>query len=322
MSREQNESTFTKEWFVKCTLCGSKFVTGEPPKCAQCGAARSNVDFDGPLYVNKDVPKPIRVYVAGASAERHERASRVMKWLRDDKGEVGKRLPIEITYDWPAMIDCEGSDARLTHERRLQIATEEFAAIESADVMVFLVPNGASSGAWAELGYALAKGIPVYASGGISKSVFGTLVNEHVFHDDEICTNVIRDLAKEQRTRKERLRNTALERFRSRADIPTLCARAHETAKSKGFYEKTPSFPEACALIHSEVSEALEAWREGVPNARNEKGKPEGVPSELADICIRVFDTCGHLRIDLEKAILDKMEYNATRPHKHGGKRI
>ena len=41
---------------------------------------------------------------------------------------------------------------------------------------------------------------------------------------------------------------------------------------------------------------------------------------ELADICIRIADYCGYRNIDLGAAILAKMDYNATRPHMHGGK--
>jgi NTP pyrophosphatase (non-canonical NTP hydrolase) len=42
----------------------------------------------------------------------------------------------------------------------------------------------------------------------------------------------------------------------------------------------------------------------------------------LADACIRIFDTCGYLGIDIEAAILAKMERNKQRPYKHGGKKI
>ena len=48
--------------------------------------------------------------------------------------------------------------------------------------------------------------------------------------------------------------------------------------------------------------------------------KPEGVPSELADIVIRVMDIAEFYGIDLAQAILDKMEYNNARPYKHGRK--
>ena len=48
-----------------------------------------------------------------------------------------------------------------------------------------------------------------------------------------------------------------------------------------------------------------------------ENGKPCGIPSELADVVIRIFDFCGGMNIDLEKIILEKMAYNETRPYKH-----
>jgi NTP pyrophosphatase (non-canonical NTP hydrolase) len=51
-----------------------------------------------------------------------------------------------------------------------------------------------------------------------------------------------------------------------------------------------------------------------------EHGKPEGIPIELADVIIRICDTCGQYGIDLDRAIRLKMEYNKTRPYKHGKK--
>lgn len=103
--------------------------------------------------------------------------------------------------------------------------------------------------------------------------------------------------------------------------IHHLCFEAHEISKSKGFYETPPSIPERIALMHSELSEALESYREGQPlYFYGEKGKPEGLVAELADAVIRIADICGHLGVDLEQAIQEKMAYNRTRPYKHGGK--
>ena len=103
--------------------------------------------------------------------------------------------------------------------------------------------------------------------------------------------------------------------------LTEIAAEAYETAKSKGFYDSPPSVPERLCLIHSEVSEALEAYRDGDNDLRiAENGKPEGVPIELADVIIRVCDMCAYLGIDLDQAVQVKMAYNKTRPHKHGRK--
>jgi len=94
--------------------------------------------------------------------------------------------------------------------------------------------------------------------------------------------------------------------------INQLVKEAHETAKSKGWWDTPSETGTLLALIHSEVSEALEADR---------KGDQEHFAEELADVCIRIFDLCGAKGIDLEKEILDKMEYNKARPYKHGWKK-
>ena len=121
-------------------------------------------------------------------------------------------------------------------------------------------------------------------------------------------------------------------------EIKTLVTKAHENAVKHGFWEPPLPFGTAIALIHSELSEALEEMRAGnrirpgqlVPMVYYSGGgyvasaptecckKPEGVAVELADAVIRIADLCGHLGIDLEAAIDLKMAYNETRPFKHG----
>lgn len=195
-------------------------------------------------------------------------------------------------------------------------------------------------------------------------------------------------------------------------NISQLVQAAYQNAVNKGWWEEPRTYGELIALVHSEVSEALEDYRTpgikpsdvwyertlapGVVAKREEQkeatDKPCGIPSELADICIRIFDIAGkygweksletayrwlsrhekrekwtaapfggklsiihaelsksleeldyndntggainHLAavlvevelvaqeygIDLERAIAEKMAYNATRPHRHGGK--
>lgn len=53
----------------------------------------------------------------------------------------------------------------------------------------------------------------------------------------------------------------------------------------------------------------------------SDSGKPEGIPTELADVIIRVLDYCGYAGIDIDAAISQKHEYNKSRPYRHGGKK-
>ena len=95
--------------------------------------------------------------------------------------------------------------------------------------------------------------------------------------------------------------------------ISDIQRQAWETAEDKGFHDGR-SFAEACALFHSEISEALEAWR-------NERGN-EVIAEELADTIIRIADTAHGMGMNLENALRRKMRTNANRPFRHGGKRL
>lgn len=124
-------------------------------------------------------------------------------------------------------------------------------------------------------------------------------------------------------------------------NIKELVEKAHANAQAHGFYDEKTEIGTKIALIHSELSEALEEERSGKPqlyyncvdgtvcrkftdgSCNDEEcdimnPKPEGIASELADVVIRVADLCGYLDIDLEKIIVEKMAYNESRPYKHG----
>ena len=112
--------------------------------------------------------------------------------------------------------------------------------------------------------------------------------------------------------------------------INGLCREAYRNAVEHGFYENSKTTEQALismgleleahstqmklsklALIGSEVGEAVRAVQHG-DNA--------GLAEELADICIRVFDMCGWLDIELGNEIIRKMEINRARPYMHGKK--
>lgn len=133
-----------------------------------------------------------------------------------------------------------------------------------------------------------------------------------------------------------------------RGTITVMTQWVREVNERNGWHDDARPISADIALLHSEVSEAYEAYRDGgldatveyrnpvtdnyaiVPKGdindytwRNQGivGKPLGVASELADILIRLLDTADRLEVDLVEEFTNKMKYNATRGYKHGGKK-
>lgn len=116
----------------------------------------------------------------------------------------------------------------------------------------------------------------------------------------------------------------------------------HDWAIRKGFWNDpmTSATPTKLLLMHSEITEAAEADRKDrwcdkqyahklFTKAESkeefislyETHVKDTVQAELGGCFIRILDFCAKHRIDIEWFIRMEMEYNETRPHKHGGKR-
>ena len=87
------------------------------------------------------------------------------------------------------------------------------------------------------------------------------------------------------------------------------------TVEYNGVVFKNITFEQACALLDIEDASEWELAKEELGLV----GKPEGVGPELADLAIRVLETCEEYGLDLDFEIERKMTYNEGRELRHGG---
>jgi NTP pyrophosphatase (non-canonical NTP hydrolase) len=107
-------------------------------------------------------------------------------------------------------------------------------------------------------------------------------------------------------------------------EINKIAQEIYDNAAQKGWHDKPVAFGDAIANLHAELSEAFEEYRNnrGFNEVYYEGDKPCGIPSEFADVIIRLLDSCVMYGIDIEKSIAEKVLYNKTRDFKHGGKQV
>ena len=99
-----------------------------------------------------------------------------------------------------------------------------------------------------------------------------------------------------------------------------LASRFHRIAQEHGWWpSEGRNHGECVALMHSELSEALDAMRHGNPPSEKIEGYSQ-VEEELADVVIRLLEYCHAHDLRIGEAILAKATYNDRRAYKHGGK--
>lgn len=118
---------------------------------------------------------------------------------------------------------------------------------------------------------------------------------------------------------------------RLRMMLQAAASDVEQCNRDNGWFDADRTVLEGHMLIVTEVAEMSEAWRvTGLDDATTAGSatpgstlpKPEGYGSECADVLIRLLDQCTRDGVELAGEFTRKLEYNRTRGHHHGGKKL
>lgn len=183
-----------------------------------------------------------------------------------------------------------------------QIEKRHLQAIGKSDFLYIVNPGGYIGESVAlEIGYALSKGVPVYAL---------TTPREDVFSSFISSGHSLAEITERIRKKKRRL---AKLRLKDRPTLPDLQQYVSTMVKERGFSEE--GLIEVALLLFEEVGELAKAIRfdQGLKLTAEAISQMKSIDSELVDCLIYLIDLANLANVDLEKAFREKEAINAQK---------
>lgn len=183
-----------------------------------------------------------------------------------------------------------------------RIERQHLRAIGKSDFLYVVNPEGYIGESVAlEIGYALSKGIPIYALAPPREAVFLSLINF------DLPLAEIKELVA---NRKKKLAKLALKRSPTLADLQKYVS---AIVKKRGFSEE--DLVDVALLLMEEVGELAKVIRfeQGLKLSSEAIQHIKSIDSELADCLIYLLDLANLANVDLEKALREKEAVNAQK---------
>jgi NTP pyrophosphatase (non-canonical NTP hydrolase) len=234
----------------------------------------------------------------------------ISRWLLGGHQMGGDGTPIGDQGE--SLVEDENTHDK-SAELRLKFANDDLEDVSRSDLLIaFTEPpesvHGKRGGRHVELGIAIGKNIPIIVVG-YRENVFCWLEQIRFFP-------TWKEVLEHLKMIDEDAWFVAVNAFRTGWNA--LAKEAHKTAKEHGFWEPSQDNKgQKIALMHSELSEVLEAVRK--PSIVESSKIPPFTEEEeeLADLLIRVMDYAEHHQLDVANAVAAKMRHNRSRPSKH-----